>query len=57
MKKPNINDALHPNRQRAIHIIEEVIEPILKVDVEGEQYYEIEDAIVKILNRKFNSRK
>jgi len=53
MKKPSLNDAEHPYRQKAIHIIEEVIEPILKIDLEGEQYYEIEDAIVEILNRKY----
>lgn len=62
MKKPNINDADHPNRQKAIHIIEEVIEPLLYAfknenaddGLNDDEYYKVEDEIVNILNKKFN---
>lgn len=42
------------NRERAIHIIEEVIEPLLALrgdddGLEGREYYKTEDALVEIL--------
>ena len=50
MTKIDINDAQHPLRQKAIRIIEEVIEPLLKKGIEGEKYYDLEDKIVELLN-------
>lgn len=46
-------DAQHPFRQSAIHIIEEIIEPLVR-PLEGEEYYRIEDAIVGVINRSVN---
>jgi len=45
----NIYDAQHPARQQAIRIIEGVIEPFLGHDIDGEDYYDLEDGIVKVL--------
>jgi hypothetical protein len=35
--------------KQAIEIIEKVIEPLLDLGIEGEEYYKLEDAIVAIL--------
>jgi hypothetical protein len=34
---------------QAVKIIEQVIEPLLGRGIEGEEYYQIEDAIIAIL--------
>lgn len=52
---PDINDAQHPTRQKAIRIIEEIIEPLLgkrgdDVGLEGEEYYRVEDDLVALIN-------
>ena len=52
----DINNADHPFRQIAIHIIEEIIEPLLgkrgdDVGLEGEEYYDTEDSIVKLIKK------
>ncbi|MFA5054183.1 MAG: hypothetical protein WC565_09000 [Parcubacteria group bacterium] len=43
------SNADHPHRKAAIRIIEELIEPRLKMGINGKSYYELEDAIVAIL--------
>lgn len=50
-------NAEHPFRQSAIKIIEHVIEPLLGDGImgeglAGEKYYEVEDAIVAILEKE-----
>jgi len=47
----DIDNADHPARQIAIRIIEEVIEPLHYPNrgVSGERYYELEDAITRIV--------
>jgi len=47
----NTDDAQHPYRQIAIHIIEEVIEGILERGVDGEEYYRLEDEIVSLIEK------
>jgi hypothetical protein len=51
MKKPSLDDAAHPIRQKAIRLIEHAIEPVMRPQrgIRGEQYYELEDAIVRVL--------
>jgi hypothetical protein len=51
-RKPDIWNADHPSRKKAIRIIEEVIEPLVKHGIQGEQYYDLEDKITLILNDK-----
>ena len=48
-KQPSLDDADHPIRHAAIHIIETVIEPALKKGVSGQRYYTMEDKIVDIV--------
>ena len=48
----DIYDANHPARKKAIEIIENVIEPLLKKGIQGEGYYEIEDKLTEIINKK-----
>lgn len=48
------NNADHPYRTSAIHIIEEIIEPLLgsrgdEDGLNGEEYYKVEDDIVSLL--------
>ena len=46
----DINNAAHPARQLAIKIIEQVIEPRFATDgIEGEGYYELEDALTNLI--------
>lgn len=33
------------HREMAVHIIEEVIEPLLEKKIDGEEYYDLEDQI------------
>jgi len=47
----DINDAQHPLRQKAIAIIENVIEPYVGEGIEGEEYYLLEDNLVIELNK------
>lgn len=46
----DINNAEHPARQKAIKIIEDIIEPICKRGVDGEEYYELEDRLTNLIN-------
>jgi len=48
-KEPDIYNAEHPDRQKAIRIIESI--PQL-AKLEGEKYYEVEDKITRIINGK-----
>ena len=41
------NNAQHPVRQKAIKIIEQVIEPFTKKEINGTKYYDLEDEITK----------
>ena len=50
--KSNIYDAQHPARQKAIRIIEQVIEPLLKKGINGQKYYALEDQLTLIINGK-----
>jgi hypothetical protein len=50
--KPNLYDAQHPSRQKAIRIIEQVIEPLLKKGINGQKYYALEDQLTLIINGK-----
>lgn len=43
-------DAFHPLRQMAIRIIEEVIEPLTGKEMNGENYYKIEDDLVALMS-------
>ena len=45
----NPNNAQHPARQAAIKIIEEIIEPLIKKEINGTKYYELEDAITNLI--------
>ena len=52
----SITDASHPYCQTAIHIIEEVIEPLLatrgdEYGLEGEEYYKTESDIITLLDK------
>ncbi len=51
--KNDITNAEHPLRKTAIRLIEEVIEPRYAPDkgINGENYYAIEDEIVKVLKK------
>ena len=49
--KSDVFNAQHPNRQKAIQIIEEVIEPFFNTPINGEKYYSLEDKITKIINK------
>ncbi len=53
-KWPKITNALHPYRTSAIHIIEEIIEPLLGKGLNGEEYYKVEDDIVNLLESYLN---
>ena len=57
---PDIGDAEHPHRKKAIRIIEQVIEPLLeriknnadkKWELSGEAYYELEDELTELINK------
>ncbi len=50
--KVDASDASHPARRTAIDIIEKVIEPLLKKGLNGERYYDTEDAITSIIMDK-----
>jgi uncharacterized protein (DUF1697 family) len=47
----NINNANHPARQKAIKIIEQVIEPFFKTSISHERYYKLEDQLTNIINQ------
>jgi len=55
MTKIPITNAEHPFRQSAIHIIEEIIEPLLmskcgdEDGLNGEEYYRVEDDITNLI--------
>lgn len=53
LKSLDITDAQHPFRQLAIRIIEDALEPVYGSGIQGEKYYELEDAIVSLLYRHF----
>jgi len=50
----DINNADHPLRKKAIRIIEEVIEPLVGKNINGEEYYGLEDNITEILHEQTN---
>jgi len=51
--KPNINDARHPSRQKAIHILEAIAERMGNEDMfDGELWYELEDMITYTIERR-----
>jgi len=50
--KPDIYNADHPLRKKAIRIIEEAIEPFINKGIQGEKYYWLEDRITFILANK-----
>ena len=49
--KPNLYDAQHPDRQKAISIIKQAIEPLLKKGINGQKYYALEDQLTLIINQ------
>ena len=53
-KLPEIGNANHPIRQAAIAIIEQVLEKELDKEIEGEEYYRLEDKLTNIINETFN---
>ena len=53
-KLPEIGNADHPIRQAAIAIIEQVLEKELDKEIEGEEYYRLEDKLTNIINETFN---
>jgi hypothetical protein len=55
-------NADHPYRTSAIHIIEEIIEPLLGArgdskGLNGEEYYSVEDSIVNLLESYLNQNR
>lgn len=52
MTKIQPYDVGHPARQKAIRIIEEVIEPLLGKGLNGVRYYEVEDTLTEIIYSK-----
>ena len=53
-KLPDTGNADHPIRQAAIAIIEQVLEKELNKEIEGEEYYRLEDKLTNIINETFN---
>ncbi len=51
-KTTPLSSADHPARKCAIDIIECVIEPLIKKELNGEKYYVIEDEITRIIADK-----
>jgi hypothetical protein len=49
------SNADHPARKAAIHIIEEVIEPLIKKSLKGYPYYDAEDKITDIICHNMKS--
>lgn len=49
-KPVDINDVQHPFRKMAIRIIEEVVEVYTGINIEGVDYYKMEDDIVALLS-------
>ena len=47
----DIGNACHPLRQKAIRIIEDIIEPFVEHGIDGEEYYTLEDKLVETLNK------
>jgi hypothetical protein len=47
----SINDVQHSLRQKAIEIIEEILEPLVGHGIQGESYYDLEDKITNLLNK------
>jgi acetyl-CoA carboxylase alpha subunit len=46
----DISNADHPDRIKARQIIEQVIEPFIKKEINGEDYYRLEDDITALIN-------
>lgn len=44
-------ESLHPTRKLAIEIIEEVIEPFIGKEINGEKYFRLEDNLVEVIER------
>lgn len=49
MPNPSIDDIKHPVRALALKIIEEAIEPVLNINIEGTRYYNLEDKITYLI--------
>jgi hypothetical protein len=56
-KEADINDASHPARRAAIHIIEEVVENHAGRGFNGEEYYNLEDQITNIIHKEYARRR
>lgn len=56
-KEADINDASHPARRAAIHIIEEVVEYHASRGFNGEEYYILEDHITNIIFKEYARRR
>ena len=51
--KPDINDAQHPARQKAIRILEAIAEKLGNEDIfDGEEWYGFEDMVTNIIGEK-----
>ena len=50
-KPIDINNAEHPSRKKAIEIIEDIIEPAINRDINGKEYYELEDKLTIIIEK------
>ena len=51
-KRIDLYDAEHPDRKFAIRLIEEAIEPTLNREVNGVQYYALEDKLTLMVNER-----
>ena len=50
MSKQDIYNADHPARQKAIQIIEQIIEPFCNKIIDGKDYYNLEDKLTFLIN-------
>ena len=51
-KQIDLYDADHPIRRIAIEIIQDLIEPLVQRGINGEKYYNLEDAITLLINKR-----
>ena len=54
-KKIDIYDVDHPIRRTAIDIIECIIEPLLQRGINGSRYYQLEDKITLMIEKKLQN--
>ena len=55
IKKVSLDDCDHPLRRTAIDIIKTVVEPLLQRGINGAQYYNLENNLVKTMNKRLKS--